>query len=196
MTLTSNQKYYRANREAEKARSAAYRATNPEKHKKSTSAWRAANKEHVAATLRAWRKANKNRLKEYRRADYAANRERDLAKGAEYKAKHKAELAAKQSAKIKADPSYNRFARSLRRAAEKKATPSWANRKAILAFYVEAVRLTKETGVLHEVDHIYPLQSKVMCGLHVEANLQILTFAANRSKSNRHWPDAPAEMRI
>ena len=66
--------------------------------------------------------------------------------------------------------------------------PSWANIEKINILYDEAVRLTKETGVPHEVDHIYPLQSKVMCGLHVETNLQVVPTTVNRRKRN-HLPE-------
>ncbi len=72
-----------------------------------------------------------------------------------------------------------------RRAALKIATPSWVDHAAIEAFYVEARRLTAETGILHEVDHIVPIQGKRVCGLHVEANLQILTKIDNVKKHSR-----------
>ena len=65
-----------------------------------------------------------------------------------------------------------------------RATPSWADHTKIRAVYKEAARLTADTGIQHEVDHYYPLRSKIMCGLHVETNLQILTAEANRKKSN------------
>jgi hypothetical protein len=67
----------------------------------------------------------------------------------------------------------------------RQATPSWADMEKITAFYVEAERLTKETGIPHHVDHIYPLRGKTMCGLHVETNLQVLPAVVNLQKSNR-----------
>ncbi len=75
-----------------------------------------------------------------------------------------------------------------RRASKINAIAAWGNKDKIKWFYKEALRLSKETGVKHHVDHIYPLQSKYMCGLHVENNLQILTEKENIAKSNRTWP--------
>lgn len=72
-----------------------------------------------------------------------------------------------------------------RKAAKLQATPVWADMQKIEAFYEEARRLTDETGVLHEVDHIYPLQGKTGCGLHVHTNLRVLTRAANRAKGTK-----------
>ena len=75
-----------------------------------------------------------------------------------------------------------------RRAAKKSALMPWIDVNVIKNFYTEARRLTKLTGVKHHVDHIYPLQSEYMCGLHVETNLQILTEKENILKGNRTWP--------
>lgn len=71
----------------------------------------------------------------------------------------------------------------------KRATPAWLTKedwKAMNAFYEEAKRLTLETGLRHEVDHIIPLFGKSVSGLHVPSNLQVLTQADNVSKSNRY----------
>ena len=54
----------------------------------------------------------------------------------------------------------------------------------MVQFYTEARQKTVETGVKHEVDHIIPLISDVVSGLHVPWNLQILTTFENRSTSN------------
>lgn len=86
---------------------------------------------------------------------------------------------------------------SLRRARKLQATPKWANKDKIRTFYDQAVELTKQTGMLHVVDHIVPLRGHIgrklhVCGLHVEGNLQILDWIGNQKKSNVCWPDMPA----
>lgn len=76
-----------------------------------------------------------------------------------------------------------------RRKKRNKSMPQWADKKAIRNMYLEARRLTKVTGVKHEVDHIIPSNHKLVCGLHVENNLQILTEYENAVKSNKFNPD-------
>ncbi len=78
-----------------------------------------------------------------------------------------------------------------RRALKVKSTPIWANEIEIKNVYEKAAELTRDSGIKHEVDHIVPLKSKLVCGLHNEFNLQALTLKANRSKHNRHWPNMP-----
>jgi excisionase family DNA binding protein len=63
--------------------------------------------------------------------------------------------------------------------------PPWADGKAIRALREEARRLTRETGIVHHVDHEIPLQGEFVSGLHVETNMQILTGADNLRKKNR-----------
>ena len=78
---------------------------------------------------------------------------------------------------------------SLRRAAKKNAQVSWANSKAIMEIY-EIAELCQETlGYEFQVDHIVPLQSIKVCGLHCEANLRVITKRENLIKGNRVWPD-------
>lgn len=56
---------------------------------------------------------------------------------------------------------------------------------AIAAFYAEADRLTRETGIPYHVDHIVPLQSPIVCGLYAPANLRPIPGAENCSKGQR-----------
>lgn len=62
--------------------------------------------------------------------------------------------------------------------------PTWANREHIKQIYIKARELTILTGIKHEVDHIIPSNHPLVCGLHVENNLQILTEEANIQKGN------------
>ena len=61
--------------------------------------------------------------------------------------------------------------------------PSLTNseREEVLSLYSEATRLTQETGIQHEVDHIQPVSKG---GIHHPSNLQILTTVENRRKHN------------
>ena len=65
-----------------------------------------------------------------------------------------------------------------RRAYKLKAVPKWANLEKIKDIY-------KHCGKGYHVDHIIPLRSPNVCGLHVENNLQILKARDNISKGNR-----------
>ena len=79
----------------------------------------------------------------------------------------------------------------LRKATKRMATPKWADTHSIGEFYYTADRLGMHTGDFYQVDHIVPLRSKIVCGLHVPANLRVITRVENMQKSNRYWPDMP-----
>ncbi|MBT9516715.1 MAG: hypothetical protein IV112_08475 [Methyloversatilis discipulorum] len=68
------------------------------------------------------------------------------------------------------------------------ATPTWANREAMLAIYRQRDQLVAQTGIPHDVDHIIPLVSRYVCGLHCEFNLRAIPATENRRKSNRFTP--------
>jgi hypothetical protein len=132
--------------------------------------------------------------REYRHAHYRANRERVLADSALWKkAHHAAELLQRRARYLRRRAEVLRIAKSYRRAhpeiyaeAQRRRRArrvQWADKTAIKAIYAEAARLTRETGVPHEVDHVVPVQGREVCGLHVENNLQIITREANRRKS-------------
>jgi hypothetical protein len=83
----------------------------------------------------------------------------------------------------------------VRRRKHRTATPPWITRRQkseIRALYQSAILSSKITGEKYVVDHIYPLRSEVVCGLHVPWNLRIITQAENLVKSNSLPSDAEA----
>jgi hypothetical protein len=74
---------------------------------------------------------------------------------------------------------------SKRRTAKLQRTPRWADMDAIREFYAAARRMTEATGVVYHVDHIIPLQGRLVSGLHVPNNLQIIPGTENSRKRNR-----------
>ena len=75
-------------------------------------------------------------------------------------------------------------AKARRRAAKLNADVPWADTQAIDFVYYCRDVVNAVYGGDCEVDHIYPLQGKTVCGLHVHNNLQLLSAKANRSKGN------------
>lgn len=149
--------------------------------------WRRANPAHTKALAKASREKRKENWDEYlagERAKYHAKKEIRLAA---QKAKRDAnpEIFRDRVRKsYRKNPSPAVAGCAKRRAAKNNATPAWVDNAAVQAFYAEAKRLTAETGVPHEVDHIYPLKGRTSSGLHVPWNLQIITRTENRQKHN------------
>lgn len=82
-----------------------------------------------------------------------------------------------------------------RRRKHREATPLWLSRKhksQIRQLYQAAITNTQITGEQYVVDHIYPLRSDVVCGLHVPWNLRVVTREENLRKSNSLPDDSEA----
>lgn len=82
-----------------------------------------------------------------------------------------------------------------RRRKHRDASPPWLTTKQkaeIRSLYQIAITMTKVTGEQYVVDHIWPLRSDAVCGLHVPWNLQVITQRENLAKSNILPDDAMA----
>jgi hypothetical protein len=144
--------------------------------------------------------------KKHRKEWYQKNRDSEIAKAKEYhkktyadKREHKVKKAIEwvknnpEKYKVNAKRCYEktklkRFAyQALARAKRRNAVPKWFDsiKEDVQKIYIEARTKTLETGIPHEVDHIIPLVSNYVCGLHVPNNLRVITRYENRSKQNK-----------
>ena len=145
-----------------------------------------------------WEEANEKRAEyflEYNKRDevkekkhewYEANREqviqRAAVRPAEIKRHYRKVWKQNNLLQIRADT-------KARRRKHREATPPWLSRKQkseIRHLYEIAITMTKTTGEQYVVDHIVPLRSDVVCGLHVPWNLRVITQEENLKKSNKH----------
>ena len=68
-------------------------------------------------------------------------------------------------------------------------TPKWVDAEElwlIAEVYDLAERRNKATNIKWHVDHIIPLQGRLVSGLHVISNLQVIPAKLNLSKGNKY----------
>ncbi len=70
--------------------------------------------------------------------------------------------------------------------------PPWYCGRTVGAIYREA-RQRRARGEAVCVDHTVPLANDLVCGLHCQENLRIVSVLYNAHKSNNVWPDMPYE---
>jgi hypothetical protein len=147
------------------------------------------------ARSREWRNNNIARAREIERESARRAWERDSAKlrtkwqnWVENNPIKYRESVAKSGRKWSAaNLSKKRAAANLRRARRIQATPAWINHEKVAEFYFAADFLGMVTGEWYHVDHVVPIQSDVVCGLHWEGNLQVLSAPENLKKSNQFY---------
>ena len=156
------------------------------------------NKEKYALTQAAYRKNNPEKIKQWKMAERSkpGYKERKSARDKAYRIKmgkvllqKKRDYVTKNREKVKVGKKqeYEKhkqayIARAYQRLHNIKClTPPDADKKQIQSFYVEAKRLSVETGIKHEVDHILPISKG---GLHHQDNLQVLPWIENRKKGS------------
>ncbi len=165
----------------------AWDLANKERVKENTKAWALANPEKVGA----WAKANPEKDKQNKLAYYEANKDKVDQHKAAWRAANKAKVKESTASWRRDNPGRARVLDATscakRRAIKKSASPEWANEFFISEVYDLAKLRSASTGMVWHVDHIVPINSKFVCGLHCEYNLQLLPMTVNASKGNRYW---------
>lgn len=133
-------------------------------------------------------KDNKDGAIEYSHKYYNANKDKLQEQGRIRYHNNSAALLEYQRTYRKNNPHIINAIKAKRRVTKKNGTPAWADLLAVKGLY-QLAAIFNSTGINLQVDHIVPLQSDRVCGLHCEANLQLLSASDNIKKSNRHWPD-------
>ena len=123
-------------------------------------------KEYMKKYNKKYREENTEYYKEYKRNN------KEIAK------KQKKEYRIKNRATLNSQEAKRRFAKH-------KATPEWSELAMINILFEKAKWLESLTGLKYHIDHIIPLKSNNVCGLHVWQNLQILDATLNLQKSNK-----------
>jgi hypothetical protein len=156
----------------EKAYAKKYRDANKEKASMYHKEYRAKHREKLIARKNEWAKNNPEKIKENSQQRYALKSEEIKSYVSEYKKTNPAKVTA-WGAK--------------RKAAKLQRTPKWLTNidfERIETQYRLAEILTKLHNEPWHVDHIIPLQGKLVSGLHVPSNLQVLKASENCSKQN------------
>ena len=162
--------------------------------------YRAKNSEKTLEVCRKYKNENREAINLQKRSAYQDDKEKQSIRAKlyrqknlerlqqqvrDYREENRAKINSRALAYAKENPHVPRLATQVRRAFLKNAVPSWANSGETKEIYRKASELEKETGIKHHVDHIVPLNSKLVCGFHVANNLQILTASENMRKHNK-----------
>ena len=183
---------------------------NPEKRKAGEVRFRENHKEQLRLQAQEYRKANPDEAVEYRKRNADKIRERNRI----WRANNPDKVKASQEARAlrftaldrkraadatrewsKANPGKSAMQRYAFRARKEVNLAKFREEDLadIGEIYAEAMRLSEETGQRMVCDHIFPLKGKTVSGLHVAANIRVVTNSVNSRKS-KFLPGCLAEL--
>lgn len=153
-------------------------------NKASIQARRKRQAERYRETARRWYAANRHSLTAGKRAEYHADVQRSRSRRRQYVAANLGKRQAWARTDYLKNKSRYLANNAKRKAAKIQATPPWADYEEVQGIYAMADSVSRIAGVKFSVDHYVPLRGKTVCGLHCEANLQIILLIDNIAKGN------------
>lgn len=166
------------------ASNARWRARNRDKVLTCKKEYYEANKEYLLAKARDWAARNPLRRREIEAKYRGGNSEKELARCARWRANN---------------PERKYAAKARRRANSRRAIPSWYGEfdEFVMEEANNLTRLRERcTGISWHTDHVVPLQSPLVCGLHSWTNIDVIPGIENVKKGNRRWPYMPVDCDI
>ena len=141
-----------------------------------------------AEQLVKWRKENPAKVKKHNNTQYENHAEKLITRSRKFYTEHAEKLRAKKQEYQRNNLHIYAKIKAKRRAAQLKRTPAWLTPDDFWlmeqAYELAALR-TKMFDFPWHVDHIVPLQGKLVSGLHIPVNLQVIPGVENLRKSNR-----------
>ena len=138
---------------------------------------------------RKWYQENAEQRKEYQRKKYQENAEKEMERQRKWRQENPEKAREGYRNYRQEKPEKVNAKNAKRRASKLQRTPCWLTEDDLFMIK-EAYALAKlretATGFKWHVDHIVPLQSGVVSGMHVPTNLQVIPGALNCSKQN-NW---------
>jgi len=132
------------------------------------------NSEKIALKKKEWAIANKEKKLKANKEHYQNNKNRYKYLNNKWKSENRDRYNYLQTKVMRK-----------RQILHKNAIPKWFEEEKVSYLYLKAKQFNMQ------VDHIVPLNSPIVCGLHCWHNLQLLDISLNSSKSNKTWVDMP-----
>ena len=175
-----------------------YTRLNSDRIKEQRKKYRLENPEKVKERKRRYRELNPEKIKEYSKKYYWENREENIKKSREYVLKNPEKVSKKKREWKRRDYLENPekyILESLKRlkVLKEPQKPKWCNPLLIKRIYKKMIDL-REEGYNVSVDHIIPLNGRVVCGLHIETNLRVIDLGDNKSKGNKFKTCSDSEL--